>query len=149
MVICIILSTGLSHYYRGIKKYMMWDVCVPSTLYMDKYKYLLSKIIFQEFRIYPSNINGESGINIKKNKKHMFRNSCSNYELDDDYFLSLKNILKNDKPKNKDSLKTNYHKLKDKINYELYRITTVNNCLNLLENIHKLVLHKGRDKLIN
>ena len=67
--------------------------------YYDKYIYLLSAKLFTYYRLYPDCIEYEDDINIKENKKRVFRNSLSNYELDGNYYLFYKHT-KNDAKEN-------------------------------------------------
>ena len=68
--------------------------------YMDKFKYLFSAKISIQYRIYPLYIDNEEDLYIKENKKRIFRFSCSNYVLDNDYHLYFTKLKKEIKNKN-------------------------------------------------
>ena len=55
--------------------------------YYEKYIYSLSAKLFTYYRLYLDYIEFEDDNNIKENKKRVFRNSLSNYELDGKYYL--------------------------------------------------------------
>ena len=78
--------------YPSYFSYYQW-----LNLYKDKFLYLLTTKIDNRFRIYPDYIEDEQNLNIKENKKRLFRSSCSNYALNENYqlcFLEIKSVNK-------------------------------------------------------
>ena len=64
------------------------------SFYYDKYMYPLSVSLGCNYRYYPYYIKYELDNNIIDNQKRKFRLSCNNYELNNDYILCLKQIIK-------------------------------------------------------
>ena len=58
--------------------------------YYDKYLFLLSKKLGNKYRRYPDYILDEADANIASNKKHSFRISCYNYDINDNLELCFK-----------------------------------------------------------
>ena len=87
-------------------------------------------------------------LEIKENKKRNFRGSISNYNLDSDYYLCYLHTKEEEKFNLKQRMDNNNHLKKKSNEIEFYRIPTVKNVLNLLDNIHRNILHQGENYLI-
>ena len=81
-----------------------------------------------------------------KIKKRLFRSSISNYALDSDFHLCFLHMNKEKTVELKERRGDNYH-LKKINEYILYRIPTVNNVIKTIEDIHKAIMHQGRQKI--
>ena len=114
--------------------------------YYDKYLFLLSKKLGNKYRKYPDYILNEADANIAINKKHTFRISCYNYEINDNLQLCFKYSYDKKQEKNK-KFKNNRHILKKENEYELRIIPNVNNVIGLIEKIHKLINHQSYSKI--
>ena len=117
--------------------------------YYDKYIYLLTAKLFNYYRLYPDYIEYEEDNNIKKNKKRIFRNSISNYELDDNYYLCYKHTNNDSKETLSERRGNNRHIRKIEGEYELYKIPTVKNVIKIIDDIHTSLIHLGKNKILD
>ena len=77
----------------------------------------------------------------------MFRQSCNNYILEKDYHLYFLKTKSDKKEELKDKRKNNRHLKKAISDCEFFRIPNEVNVINLLDNIHSIILHQGTNKL--